>query len=124
LEAAAGDSVWVDEMDAPVFDYYWRASTPWRILYAKDLNALETVPDGERLWLIGTTSPYRDLNQTLPASFLRRRAASRQADWLGVALRAYDVRSVPLAETGTGPMPSQALLWGLDLLSPMDTRCR
>ncbi len=120
----AGDSVWVDEMDAPVFDYYWRERIPWRALVAKDLTALEAVPDGQRIWIISTVSPYRDLHQTLPSNFSRRRTTSHQLDWPGIALRAYDTRHQATPNGEKPPAPSQSLLWGLDLPSPLDTSCQ
>ncbi len=123
LVVQAGDSVWVDEMDAPVFDYYWGEHAPWQALVATDLAALEAVPGGQRIWLISTVTPYRDLNQTLPTSFSRQRTASRQLDWPGIAARAYDTNQFAPNEETTST-PSKALLWGLDLLSPLQTSCR
>ncbi len=115
----AGDAIWVDELDAPVFAYYWGetgrdwqiAAHGWRPLRAHDLAALDATPDGQRVWLAGGVSPYRDLRQTLPEGFARRRASGQSFAWRDVALTAYDasptqqvVAEVPLA-----------LRWGLVL---------
>jgi hypothetical protein len=124
----AGDAIWVDELDAPVFAYYWGetgrdwqiAAHGWRPLRAHDLAALDATPDGQRVWLVGGVSPYRDLRQTLPEGFARRRASGQSFAWRDVALTAYDasptqqvVAEVPLA-----------LRWGLRIQSPLDISCR
>jgi 4-amino-4-deoxy-L-arabinose transferase-like glycosyltransferase len=118
-EASPGDSIWVDELDAPVFDYYWRHSLAWQPLYSDDLAALNQVPAEQRVWLIATTSPYRNLHETLPAQFASQRQASIRYQWPGIDLRAYDALGTP---QDVQP-PPQTMLWGLLLPSPLDTSC-
>lgn len=114
------DSVWVDELDAPVFAYYWRNRTPWQPLYSDQLSAVAEVSDAQRLWLIGTVSEYRDLQQTLPPEFVRSRAVAERYDWPAIALRAYDYSELPQPVLE----PPIALRWGLLIQSPLDRNCR
>ncbi len=115
-----GDAVWVDELDAPVFAYYWQERSPWQPLRARDLGALSQAPDEQRVWLVGSVSAYRDLRQTLPTAFAGRRIVGNSAVWRDVALTAYDwnVESQPVAD------PPLALRWGLAIQSPLDVDCR
>lgn len=118
-QMAAGDALWVDELDAPVFAYYWRERSPWQPLRARDLAALNRTPDAQRVWLLGSVTPYRDLRQTLPPAFAGQRAVVASFDWPGVALTMYEASaaSQPVSE------PSQALRWGLAIQSPLDVVC-
>jgi hypothetical protein len=115
-----GDAVWVDELDAPVFAYYWQERSPWQPLRARDLGALSQAPDEQRVWLVGSLSPYRDLRATLPAAFADRRAAANTFVWSDAALTAYEWSAAPQ------PMadPPRALMWGLAIQSPLDVDCR
>jgi hypothetical protein len=61
-----GDALWVDELDAPVFAYYWQERSPWQPLRVRDLDALNRTPGEQRVWLVGSVTAYRDLRQTLP----------------------------------------------------------
>jgi len=118
-EVAPEDAVWVDELDVPVFAYYWQDRGAWQPLYSGNLAALDAVPEGQRAWLVGTVSPYRDLMADLPPDFAIHRQVAVQVDFPGIALRAYDYTD------GGQPVapPSQAMRWGLDLPSPLDTSC-
>ncbi len=124
----AGDAIWVDELDAPVFAYYWgetgwdwqAASDDWRPLSARDLAALNAAPDRQRVWLAGSFSPYRDLRRTLPEEFAHRRAPGQSFTWHDVALTAYDA-SPALQPAAEAPL---ALRWGLRIQSPLDISCR
>lgn len=117
-----GDAIWVDELDAPVFAYYWGGTgwDGWQTLRAHALAALTATPDGQRVWLAGSVTPYRDLRQTLPPQFARQRAASQSITWHDVALTAYDASTAP---EPVADVP-QALRWGLDILSPLDFTCQ
>lgn len=119
-ELEPGDALWVDELDAPAFDYYWDGDTPWQPLRARDLAALNRTPEQQRVWLLGSVTPYRDLRQTLPPAFAARRTAARSFQWPGVALTAYESGAARPAAAD----PPQALRWGLDMQSPLDVICR
>lgn len=114
-----GDGVWVDELDAPVFNYYWRDRQPWQPLYSANLNALNNEPSNRRIWLIATVTIYRNLHETLPLPFASQRMATRQLDWPGIAARAYEAAPDPHER----PAPPITLIWGLDLPSPLATSC-
>jgi hypothetical protein len=115
-----GDAIWVDELDAPVFAYYWRERAPWQALRVRDLEALNRAPGEQRVWLVGGVSPYRDLRQTLPPAFAARRLVGDTVVWRDAALTAYDesAQALPVAA------PSLALVWGLAFQSPLDVDCR
>lgn len=123
-----GDALWVDELDAPVFVYYWgetgwdwqSGAVDWQPLRARDLPALNAPPDGQRVWLLGSISPYRDLRQTLPEQLARRRAAAESYTWRDVALTAYDASATPQPAAEV-PL---VLGWGLRIQSPLDIACR
>jgi hypothetical protein len=114
-----GDAIWVDELDAPVFAYYWQERSPWQPLRVHDLDALSRAPDGQRVWLVGGVSTYRDLRQTLPPAFAASRLVGDAAVWRDAALTAYDgsVQPQPVAT------PSPALVWGLAFQSPLEVDC-
>ncbi|MEA3335252.1 MAG: glycosyltransferase family 39 protein [Chloroflexota bacterium] len=118
-ETRPDDSLWVDELDAPVFNYYWQQALSWHPLFANNLEALNQIPAGQRAWVVGTVSPYRDLNATLPAEFAASRKIAAELQWPGIAGRAYDHTTTrqPVSE------PTQAHRWGLSLPSPIDTSC-
>lgn len=117
-----GDAIWVDELDAPVFAYYWGGARweGWQPLRARDLAALEAAPEGQRVWLVGSITPYRDLRQTLPPGFAGQRFASQSFAWRDLALTAYDASAAPQPVID----PPLALRWGLDILSPLDVTCQ
>jgi len=114
-----GDALWVDELDAAVFAYYWQARAPWQPLRARDLDALNQAADEQRVWLVGGVSAYRDLRQTLPPPFASQRAAVRSIIWDDIALTAYDW-SATVQPTADPPL---ALRWGLAIQSPLDVVC-
>lgn len=118
----AGDAIWVDELDAPVFAYYWGEAgrEGWQPLRARELAALEAAPEGQRVWLVGSITPYRDLRQTLPPGFASQRVASQSFTWRDLALTAYDASAAPQPVID----PPLALRWGLDILSPLDVTCQ
>lgn len=125
-QAKAGDAVWVDELDAPVFAYYWerqmedgRGPTAWQPLRAHDLDAIGRAGAGQRVWLAGSVTPYRDLSQTLPADFAARRAPVQRFIWRDAALTAYDLSAAPQPAAD----PPLALQWGLTIQSPLDVVC-
>ena len=139
-QAAPADHIWVDELDAPVFAYYWGSTAGWQPLRARELAAGETpvsavgLPEAQpseqnvreiaasvpRIWLVGSVTPYRDLRLALPASFTADYGVSFQHPWPDAALTAY-VRG---ADGAPSPAPlSQALRWGLAIQSPLDVVC-
>ncbi|MCA9870508.1 MAG: hypothetical protein KDI07_16775 [Anaerolineae bacterium] len=119
VESQPGDSIWVDEMNAPVFNYYWQDRRPWQPLTPERRDALIASSPTERVWLIGDVTQYRNVHATLPPGFLSTRVASFQYLGKGLEIRAYDTgtSSQPIAQ------PSQALLWGLTLASPLEIDC-
>ncbi|MEZ4771368.1 MAG: hypothetical protein R2844_23490 [Caldilineales bacterium] len=118
-EAQPGDAIWVDEMSAPVFGYYWQDRLPWQPLLAGELEALNSTPAAERVWVVGDVSPYRDIMAMLPTQFAATRVVTEQFDLPGLVLRAYDT-GVPAESV---PAPAEALLWGLTLPSPLEIDC-
>lgn len=122
-----GDALWVDELDAAVFAYYWAAtpasqigSAAWQPLAAANLAALDQTSEEQRVWLAASATPYRDLRQTLPPQFASRRVVAQSLEWGEITLTAYDASGAPqpVAE------PPQALRWGLAIQSPLDVDCR
>jgi hypothetical protein len=115
-----GDAIWVDELDAPVFAYYWQERSPWQPLRVHDLDALSQAPDRQRVWLVGSVSAYRDLRQTLPPAFAARRLVGDAVVWRDAALTAYDSSTQPQPVAS----PPLALVWGLAVQSPLEVDCR
>ncbi|MER2598755.1 MAG: glycosyltransferase family 39 protein [Caldilineales bacterium] len=119
-QTAPGDLILVDELDAPVFAYYWGSALGWQPLRARHLPAAtRDTTDAARVWLAGSSTPYRDLHQALPAQWGGGHTAVQRHDWLDAAITLYEV-STPAAP---GPPLSQTLRWGLDILSPLDITC-
>lgn len=119
-QARPGDTIWVDELDAPVFDYYWGERGPWQPLQARDLEALARTSTAARTWLVGSVTPYRDLRQTLPASFAAQHIADAAFSWEDTAITAY----VAAPEPQSSAEPPLPLRWGLAIQSPLDVACR
>lgn len=122
-----GDALWVDELDAAVFAYYWGAGSDglaegagWQPLLAADLDALNATPAAQRVWLVASATPYRDLRQTLPPAFASRRAATQSLSWDTLTLTAYDASAAPQPIVE----PPLALRWGLAIQSPLAVDCR
>jgi 4-amino-4-deoxy-L-arabinose transferase-like glycosyltransferase len=115
-----GDAIWVDELDAPVFAYYWQERSPWQPLRVRDLDALNRTPGEQRVWLVGSVTAYRDLRQTLPQAFAAKRVVGDAVVWRDAALTAYDgsVQPQPVAA------PPLAMVWGLAFQSPLEVDCR
>lgn len=119
-QARPGDTIWVDELDAPVFGYYWGERGPWQPLRARDLDAVPRAPVAGRTWLVGSVTPYRDLRELLPASFVAQHEAAAAFHWEDAAVTAYAVTPQPQPT----PAPPPALRWGLAIQSPLDIACR
>jgi len=122
-----GDALWVDELDAAAFAYYWMptavdltGSAGWQPLAASDLAVLNQTPETQRVWLAASATPYRDLRQTLPPTFVSRRVATQSLVWGNLTLTAYDASAAlqPVAD------PPLALRWGLAIQSPLAVDCR
>lgn len=119
-QARPGDTIWVDELDAPAFGYYWDERGPWQPLRARDLAALTRTSAAGRTWLVGSVTPYRDLRQTLPASFAAQHIAATAFSWEDTVVTAY----VATPEVQTSAEPPLPLRWGLAIQSPLDVVCR
>jgi 4-amino-4-deoxy-L-arabinose transferase-like glycosyltransferase len=122
-----GDALWVDELDAAAFAYYWDAGsdglaeqTGWRPLFAADLAVLNQTPATQRVWLAASATPYRDLRQTLPPAFASHRVATQSLSWDTLTLTAYDASAAPQPIVE----PRLTLRWGLDIQSPLAVDCR
>lgn len=121
-----GDAVWVDELDAPVFAYYWerlpqdeRQRIAWQPLSARDLDALQRASGQGRVWLAGSVTPYRDLRRTLPPDFAAQHVPTQTYIWRDAALTAYEPGVAPQPATD----PPLAVQWGLAIQSPLDVVC-
>ena len=126
-----GTVVWVDELDAPAFDYYARQATEagetapvWAPLYGRAFPTLPTLepPKGGSLWVLTADSPYRDLHALLPAAFRREYALVETAQEAGISVRRFIRRLEPVTGTLNLPEPGAVTWWGLMLPSPLD-RC-
>lgn len=119
-EVRPGDVIWVDEMNAPVFDYYWQDRSPWQPLTSNSRPVLDATLAGGRAWLAGDANPYRNIHFTLPSRFAATHVVAESFDWPGLEVRAYDPGAPDQPQTA----PAEALLWGLSLPSPLDIDCR
>lgn len=128
VAAAQPPAIWVDVMSVPAFDYYWRRLDPlqqssrWAALDGRVLPTTPPVepPIGKDLWLIAAESPYRNLIVFLPADF--RQAYDLIADRHERGIGVYVFRRRAASElTAPLPAPTLANVWGLQLLSPLDT---
>jgi len=118
--------LWVDEMAAPVVDYYQptHPTSPlaWTPLYGSrlpDLPELQPAP-GADLWLLALDSPYRDLQPLLPVSFHAQYHLQESRHEQGIGVYRYQRRPQPLSQPPSVPEPSPQQLWGLQLPSPLD----
>jgi len=115
---------WVDDLAAPVFDYYTRgisidrASTSWMPLIGQTLPSVVPSPGGT-LWLVLPQGPYRDLRAFLPAEFHRQYRLEAERHEPGIGLWRYRRLLEPLTISPVIPAPSQEALWGLQLPSPL-----
>jgi 4-amino-4-deoxy-L-arabinose transferase-like glycosyltransferase len=130
LAASPPATVWVDELSAPAFDYYWRRFDPdngthWAPLIGRNLPALPTLtpaPNGP-LWIITEETAYRRLIALLPIEFGSQYQALDQQATHSIRLYRYQRRLQP---TDSPPMPDRTPTdeWGLRLPSPLDTCTR
>lgn len=119
VELEDGDALWVDELDAMAFNYYWQDQAPWQPLRARGQDALGQAAASQRVWLVNSLSPYRDWRQTLPQAFASQHVVAGSFVWRDVALTLYQPSAAPqpVAE------PPLALRWGLAIQSPLDIVC-
>ena len=115
-----GDIIWIDELAAPVFDYYHNGgqpSRPWRI---HDLDALTASPPAaHRLWMVTQANRLRYLFDLYPN--LDRTGLVWSGTWPGIEARVYDLTQLdPDALTPQADIPT----WMRNLTSPLDEACR
>lgn len=117
--------VWVDELAAPVLDYYSRRQAiplNWTAWFGRRLPALpaQEPPIAGDLFLVTAESPYRDLHALLPPDFWRANQLVTEQHETGIGLYHYrrvaDAQVPPPALRPVSPYAS----WGLQLLSPLD----
>ena len=131
LAAATQDQssvIWVDEMSAPAFDYYWRRAASadraaqWTPLFDQTLPALPALqpPPGGGLWLVTAETTYRHLTLFLPDDFRADYQLIDEQHATGIGVFHYRRRLQPEV---AAPPPDRSLAdtWGLLLLSPLDT---
>jgi uncharacterized membrane protein len=125
------DTLWVDELAVPAFDYYYSGSGERHILRTARLHELsedlrDTSDAGQRnsasggwVWVMTRVDPYRNLLDYLPDSLLQEPVWSR--DWYRVSVRAYapTLPSTDSPVSGADP-PS----WLLARPSPVDEDCQ
>jgi uncharacterized membrane protein len=125
------DTLWVDELAVPAFDYYYSGSRERHILRMARLYELSNdfsatgdagqrdSASGGRVWVVTRVDPYRNLLDYLPASAVQEPVWSR--DWHRVSVRAY-ARTSP----GTSPSIPDAAppSWMLAWPSPVDEDCQ
>lgn len=123
-------AIWVDELSAPVFDYYWsqfaRDNTArWAPLISRDWPALPalTPAPGETVLIVTEETAYRRLIALLPDDFWAEYEPI--ADQRSSSLVAYQfARRAQPDRTARPPARSPADEWGLLLPSPLETCTR
>ncbi|MBN1259929.1 MAG: glycosyltransferase family 39 protein [Anaerolineae bacterium] len=121
VEAQIGpnDSIWVDELAVPAFDYYAQEHRERRVLRITSLDAIgASLAQSEKTWLIVQTGRYRDLFDYYPS--LSDYDTSWSNIWAGIEVRAYDATQTPAqAFAPAQHIPEQILTWP----SPLDEAC-
>ena len=123
--------VWVDELAAPIFDYYVRRSgspagqVQWTPLLGRQLPQLPalTPEPGDTLWIVAAESIYRRIVSLLPADFYGEYQLLEERHEVGIGLYHYRRRISPAPDQPELPAPDQVDRWGLLLPSPLDV-CR
>jgi hypothetical protein len=124
-ELGPGDTLWVDELAVPAFDYYYRGSherSVWRATHLRDLEQDADVSQGGwtgegQIWVVALVDPYRNLLDYLPAAW----EAAWSADWHRVSVRAYEKPSVAASAGVAKPvLPAWLSAWP----SPVHEACR
>jgi hypothetical protein len=125
------DTLWVDELAVPAFDYYYSGSGERHILrtarlyeLSDDLNDTQDAgqrnsASGRRVWVVTRADPYRNLLDYLPASLLQEPVWSR--DWHRVSVRAYAPTLPGTSSPVSGAAPPS---WMLAWPSPVDEDCQ
>jgi hypothetical protein len=120
---APDDTIWVDEVAVPAFDYYYKGKSPRFILRASELSRFEAAwqesGDNQRLWLVVMADDYRNLLE-----YIAPKAAEVQVwayDWPGIKVRAYE--PVRLGG-GVSPLVDRSPpTWLVNWPSPVDAAC-
>lgn len=122
--------VWVDDLAAPIFDYYARHAalpeghTTWAPLFGRELPQTPPLQPaaGGTLAIVTNETRYRRLAAFLPAEFYQEYTLSTERREPGIRVDVYRRRAQPDgAATRPGHTPTD--VWGLFLPSPLDT-CR
>ena len=112
-----GDTVWVDELAVPVYDYYSPASRERTVMTVSILGCLAAdPPTGDRLWLITHAGRYRNPFDFLPG--LAPVSPATHLAWPGIDVRAYDAATLP-SDALRPAIPPWAHAWP----SPVDEAC-
>lgn len=127
--------VWVDELAAPVFDYYLNNSSSrtnsirWAPLIGRELPQLPTLtPEtDETLWLVTAESPYHNLIALLPPLFHHQYRLLAHYHEPGIGLYQYQRQPLPAGDSAETPAQlaeaqsdNPIAQWGLLLPSPLD----
>ena len=133
IRAESGRSpvVWVDELAAPVFDYYVHHTgsetdqVRWAPLVGREIPRLPdlTPEPGGALWIVTADSVYRRIVSLLPAEFHWQYQLLEERHEVGIGLYHYQRRISPAPDQPALPAPDPVDEWGLLLPSPLDV-CR
>lgn len=111
-----GDSVWVDELAVPAFDYHTRGQHTREVIFVDDLGSLAEQRFQGILWLVADAGRYRNILDFLPG--LSEQELFWRGAWPGIEVRAYDpTRLDPAALLPDVPQ------WALRWPSPLDEAC-
>lgn len=118
--AAPDDTLWVDDVALPVFDYYFDGPQPLNTLRLADLAAFEpiwTVQEA-RVWVVALVDPYRNLTDYISPAIQPAQVAA--ARWPRATVLAYEPARLP------DPAPiiqAQPPAWLQAWPSPFDPAC-
>jgi hypothetical protein len=117
------DTIWVDEIAVPVFDYYYDGLQPRLVLRASQLSRFEAAwreaDVGQRLWVVVAADAYRDL-----LDYLAPEVAVAQVwadDRPGIKVRVY--QPARLAADVSPLADREPPLWLVRWPSPLDPAC-
>jgi len=112
-----GDSVWVDELAVPAFDYYDRGKHAREVLFVNSLGSLAEQQVQGSLWLVADAGRYRNLLDFLPG--LSEQEPTWRGVWPGIEARAYDP-----AQLDPAALLPDVPQWALGWPSPLDEACK
>ena len=120
--------VWVDELSAPVFDYYWRQFganpiTRWEPLIGRDLPRLPALTPAptDKLFIVTEETEYRHLIALLPIEFWMTYAPLGEQRSGHLVVYQYQRRLQPDLNAQSPITRTPRDDWGLLLPSPLDT---